>query len=73
MFTITEIRSRGFQTLREAIGNVEAGRFVALILREPFDCAVWRWLLPKEVSLEGRDTKAMALREGQGANTLANL
>lgn len=62
---MTEIRSRGVQTLREAIGNVEAGRFVALILREPFDYTSWRQSLPEEAPLDALDAKAMTLREAQ--------
>lgn len=37
MITDTEIRSKGVQTLATHLGDVEMGRFIALIQREPFD------------------------------------
>jgi len=37
MKTDTEIRTDGLRALIEALGPVEAERFVALMLREPFD------------------------------------
>ena len=37
MITDTELKIKGFSTLVSALGEVEAERFIALILREPFD------------------------------------
>ncbi len=62
MITDTEIRSRGLLALAEALGDVEAERFIALIQREPFDYTEWRQSLPEEASLEALDARAMALR-----------
>jgi hypothetical protein len=35
--TDTEVRIRGLRALIEALGTVEAERYITLILREPFD------------------------------------
>jgi hypothetical protein len=37
MSTDTEVRIRGLRALVDALGTVEAERFITLILREPFD------------------------------------
>ena len=42
MKTDTEIRTRGLQVLIDALGLVEAERFITLILREPFDYTQWQ-------------------------------
>jgi len=33
----TEIRSMGIKALSDVLGDVQSERFIALILREPFD------------------------------------
>jgi hypothetical protein len=62
MITDTEIRSLGPRALAEALGDVEAERFIALIQREPFDYTEWRQSLSEDASLEALDARAMALR-----------
>jgi hypothetical protein len=62
MITDTEIRSLGLRALAEALSDVEAERFIALIQPEPFDYTEWRQSLPEEGSLEALDARAMALR-----------
>ncbi len=62
MMTDTEIKLKGFQTLTESLGNVEAERFIALIQREPFDYTKWRDGLDENLSVEQISKKAMALR-----------
>ena len=42
MKTDTEIKTEGFQALVGALGDVEAERFITLILREPFDYTDWQ-------------------------------
>ena len=42
MKTDTEIRAAGVRSLVTALGAVEAERFIALVLREPFDYTEWR-------------------------------
>lgn len=40
--TDSEIKSVGFKALVAAFGDVNAERFIALTLREPFDYTKWR-------------------------------
>jgi len=42
MMTDKELKTRGIQILAKHLGDVEAERFIALILREPFDYTKWR-------------------------------
>ena len=42
MKTDSEIRASGMRALTDALGTVEAARFVTLLLREPFDYTKWR-------------------------------
>lgn len=42
MITDAEIRTKGIQALIGALGEVQAGRFMTLALREPFDYTKWR-------------------------------
>ena len=42
MRTDTEIRVQGLRTLVDALGIVEAEKFISLILREPFDYTKWQ-------------------------------
>ncbi len=63
MMTDTEIRLKVIQVLTAQMGDVEAGRFVALIQREPFDYTKWRQDLDGDLSNEEISQKAMALRK----------
>jgi hypothetical protein len=51
MSTDTELRIRGVRVLVEALGAVEAERFIALMLREPFDYTHWQKHLWAEMSV----------------------
>lgn len=62
MNTDTEIRMRGLRALVEALGTVEAERFITLILREPFDYTNWQRLLWVEKSVEELSKTAMEWR-----------
>ena len=42
MRTDTEIRVNGLRALVDALGIVEAEKFISLILREPFDYTKWQ-------------------------------
>lgn len=50
--TDTELKLRGFEALIAALGEVQAERFIALILREPFDYTRWQRDLWPNKSLE---------------------
>lgn len=51
MMTDTEIRVKGMTALSASLGTVEAERFIALILREPFDYTRWQRTLFEDLSL----------------------
>lgn len=68
MRTDTEIRLNGVRALVQALGAVEAERFVALINRERFDYTEWRktqWLDETVASLaaKARELRAAGLKE----------
>jgi len=62
MSTDTEIRIHGLRALVEALGTVEAERFITLILREPFDYTQWQKQLWAEKSVDELSKTAMAMR-----------
>jgi hypothetical protein len=62
MSTDTEVRIRGLRALVEALGTVEAERFITLILREPFDYTQWQRQLWIEKSVDEISQAAMAMR-----------
>ena len=62
MSTDTEVRIRGLRALVEALGTVEAERFITLILREPFDYTKWQRQLWAEKSIDAISQAAMAMR-----------
>ena len=62
MSTDTEVRIRGLRALIEALGTVEAERFITLILREPFDYTQWQRQLWAEKSVDEISKAAMAMR-----------
>ncbi len=60
MKTDTEIRTRGLSALVKELGEVEAERFISLLLREPFDYTQWQKTLWKGESLTEISKKAAA-------------
>jgi hypothetical protein len=62
MNTDTEVRIRGLRALVEALGTVEAERFITLILREPFDYTQWQRQLWTDRSVDELSKAAMAIR-----------
>jgi hypothetical protein len=62
MSTDTEVRIRGLRALVEALGPVEAERFITLILREPFDYTQWQKQLWADKSVDEISQAAMATR-----------
>lgn len=62
MSTDTEVRVRGFSALVEALGPVEAERFIALLLRDPFDYTQWQRSLWAERGVHELSQAAMTLR-----------
>jgi hypothetical protein len=64
MSTDTEVRIRGLRALVDALGTVEAERFITLILREPFDYTSWQRQLWTDRSVDEISRAAMELRRG---------
>lgn len=62
MNTDTEVRVRGLRALVDALGTVEAERFITLILREPFDYTTWQRQLWADKSVAEINKAAMELR-----------
>ena len=62
MLTDTEIKTAAFRALVEALGDVQAERFIALIQREPFDYTQWHRTLWPEKSVEEVSHAAMKAR-----------
>ena len=55
MKTDTVIRREGMNALLEKLGHVDAERFIALVIREPFDYTEWR-----RDNLEGEDVRTLS-------------
>jgi hypothetical protein len=62
MSTDAEIRIEGFRALSTALGDVEAERFITLILREPFDYTQWQAKLWPGQKVEDISKAAMRQR-----------
>ncbi|WP_298611147.1 hypothetical protein [uncultured Thiothrix sp.] len=60
--TDTEIRVNGIAALIASLGEVQAERFISLILREPFDYTQWHAKLWVDTSLEDLSRMAMDYR-----------
>jgi hypothetical protein len=63
MLTDTQIKTAAFRALFDALGDVQAERFIALIRREPFDSTQWQRTLWTDRSLEEISRAAMRNRE----------
>jgi hypothetical protein len=63
MITDTEIKIRGVQTLITALGELDAERFITLLLREPFDYTKWQRNLWGDKSIEEISRLAMQNRQ----------
>ena len=59
MITDTEIKVKGIETLIKALGELNAERFITLLLREPFDYTRWQRNLWTDKSVEEVSTMAM--------------
>ena len=62
MITDSEIKQKGVEALILAMGEVEAERFITLIMREPFDYTLWQRTLWEQRSVEEISEQAMKYR-----------
>ncbi|WP_259066304.1 hypothetical protein HDF24_22255 [Mucilaginibacter sp. X4EP1] len=65
MTTITdaEVKQKGLGALLEALGEVDAERFITLLNRDPFDYTVWQKNLFENISVQEISAKAMLLKK----------
>ncbi|HDM77208.1 MAG TPA: hypothetical protein ENG51_12195 [Deltaproteobacteria bacterium] len=59
MITDSEIKRKGMDALIKHLGEVEAERFITLIIREPFDYTEWQRDLWLDTGVEELSKKAM--------------
>ena len=62
MITEAELRIEGMDALLNALGEVQAERFITLMIREPFDYTKWQRTLWKEKSVKEISRAAMEYR-----------
>ena len=65
MKTDMEIRSEGLKALTQQMGQVDAERFITLVLREPFDYTKWQEHLFEDKTVDEISRAAMKARESQ--------
>lgn len=63
MITDAEIKIKGLEALINTLGEVEAERFIFLIMREPFDYTKWQRTLWADKSVAELSAAAMQLRK----------
>ncbi|HNX29765.1 MAG TPA: hypothetical protein PKN87_10225 [Syntrophomonadaceae bacterium] len=61
--TDTIIKNEGMKILTEHLGKVEAERFIALIIREPFDYTKWQTNLWQDKTVKEVSEAAMNYRK----------
>ncbi|RLA95089.1 MAG: hypothetical protein DRG59_13195 [Deltaproteobacteria bacterium] len=59
MITDSEIKRKGMDALIKHLGEVEAERFITLIIREPFDYTEWQRDLWLDTGVEELSKKTM--------------
>jgi hypothetical protein len=62
MITDTELKIKGFRVLLEALGEIEAERFISLIMQEPFDYTKWQRNLLMDKTVSEISSSAMRMR-----------
>jgi hypothetical protein len=66
MITDEELKVQGVRALIDALGDVQAERFVSLLTRAPFDYTKWQASLWPDVGVEVLSQDAMRLRRASG-------
>jgi uncharacterized Ntn-hydrolase superfamily protein len=65
MITDEQLKIEGLKALTEALGEVQAEKFIALIMRSPFDYTKWQKKLWVDRSVEDISDAAMELRKSK--------
>ena len=63
MLTDTEIKKKGLKILFENLGDLEAEKFISLIIKEPFDYKQWQSTLWNDQTVKKVSEKAMNYRQ----------
>lgn len=63
--TDTEVKLKGLDALLEALGEVDAERFITLLNRDPFDYTLWQRYAFQSMTVEQLSAEAMKLRGNQ--------
>jgi len=63
MPTDSEIKVKGYNILRREFGDVDAEKFISLIIKDPFDYTLWRKELFKDKDFEQISKEAMNLKQ----------
>ena len=71
MLTDIEIRKKGLKVLIDALGNVNAEKFISLIIKEPFDYTEWQSTLWNDQSVNQISERAMHYRKA-GKEEISN-
>ena len=66
--TETEIKIKGMEALITELGEVQAEKFIALMMREPFDYTGWQRKLWHDKSVKEISEMAMKNRQSKKAN-----
>jgi hypothetical protein len=61
--TDTDVIQKGLGALLDALGKVDAERFITLLHRDPFDYTTWQKNLFENISVTELSAKAMAVRK----------
>jgi hypothetical protein len=62
--TDTEVKQKGLGALLEALGEVDAERFITLLNRESFDYTQWQRNLFQNMDVNQISSQAMKLKRG---------
>ena len=65
MITDEQLKVEGLKALTEALGDVQAEKFIALVMRSRFDYTKWQRKLWVEKSAEEISDAAMKLRKSK--------
>jgi len=66
--TDTEVKQKGLGALIEALGEVDAERFIMLLNREPFDYTQWQKTIFNNADVYELSKRAMQNRNDQASN-----
>ncbi len=60
--TDTEVKRKGLGALLDALGEVDAERFITLLNRDPFDYTLWQRNIFENMDVNQISSKAMELK-----------